>query len=126
LKAVNTAGSLVYKLNNMIQHQISLQQAIEYTTRFRENPGVDMPYSETFSADSVRALLAQNGSHSFRIYLGRKADNRICSVLVAVNESGHDILPLTSNTRETDDDGIILEDAFQCPPVCPPPSPLNE
>lgn len=110
----------------MKQHQISLQTAIEYTKRFRENPGPDMPLSETFSADSVRALLAQPETQSFRIYLGRKADNRICSILVAADKNGHDILPPTNNARETDDDGIILEDAFQCPPVCPPPSQLNE
>jgi hypothetical protein len=114
----------------MKQHQISLQTAIEYTTRFRENPGPDMPLSETFSAAAVRELLAQPETHSFRIYLGRKADNRICSVLVAADENGHDILPPTDDARETDneddDDGIILEDAIQCPPVCPPSSPLNE
>ena len=109
----------------MIQHQITLAQAIDYTTRFRQNPGQDMPHSETYLADSVKTLLDQNGCHSFRIYLGRKADNRICSVLVAVDENGHDILPPSVPSALNDDEGIILEDAFQCPPICPPPSPLN-
>jgi len=109
----------------MIQHQITLAQAVDYTTRFRENPGEDMPYSETYLASSVKALLEQDGCHSFRIYLGRKADSRICSVLVAVDENGQDILPSNNPAMLTDEDGIILEDAFQCPPICPPPSPLN-
>lgn len=108
-----------------MQHQITLAQAIDYTTRFRENPGADMPYSETFSASSVKALLDQSECHSFRIYLGRKADNHICSVLVAVDENGYDILPPANPTATNEDEGIILEDAFQCPPLCPPPSPLN-
>jgi hypothetical protein len=99
----------------MIQHQITLAQAVDYTTRFRENPGVDMPYSETYLASSVKALLEQDGCHSFRIYLGRKADSRICSVLVAVDENGQDILPSNNPALLTDEDGIILEDAFQCP-----------
>ena len=109
----------------MTQHQITLAQAIDYTTRFRENPEEDMPYSETYLADSVKALLGQNKCHSFRIYLGRKADKRICSILVAVDENGNDILPSNNLTVTSADSGIILEDAFQCPPICPPPSPLN-
>lgn len=108
-----------------MQHQITLAQAIDYTTRFRENSGEDIPYSETYLASSVKALLSQAGCHSFRIYLGRKADNRICSMLVAVDENGQDILPLNNPALLTDNEGIILEDAFQCPPICPPPSPLN-
>lgn len=109
----------------MILHQITLAQAIYYTTRFRENPGEDIPYSETYLASSVKALLEQNKCHSFRIYLGRKADNRICSILVAVDENGQDILPINKSALLTDEEGILLEDAFQCPPICPPPSPLN-
>lgn len=111
----------------MIPHQITLQEAIDLTTRFRNNPGQDMPLSETFDAASVRALLNQSGCQSFRVYLGRKSDNRICSVLVAADDNGQDILPPSQFKSSTgDDDGIILEDAFQCPPACPPPSPLNE
>lgn len=109
----------------MKPNQISLQQAIDYTSRFRENPGPDMPYSETFSAASVKALLEQNECKSFRIYLGRKTDNRICCVLVAADEKGQDILPPLNPVSSQEDQGIILEDALQCPPLCPPPSPLN-
>ncbi len=117
----------------MLPHQISLGEAIELTTRFRKNPGPDMSYSETFDSASVLALLNQPNCKSFRIYLGRKADDRICSVLVAADADDHDILPplasaLSAKTaaKSADDDGIILEDAFHCPPVCPEASPLNE
>ena len=116
-------------MNTQIPHQISLAEAIELTTRFRNNPGADMPLSETFDKASVLQMLAHPNSHSFRIYLGRKADESICSVLVAADADGKDILPsekMTQLTEDGDDDGIILEDAFHCPPACPPPSPLNE
>lgn len=110
----------------MIPHQITLQQAVEYTTNYRENPVKDAPLSETYDAASVIALLNQQGCQSFRLYLGRKSDQRICTVLVAVDANGNDILPPTGNIALADDEGIILEDAIQCPPICPTPSPLNQ
>lgn len=110
----------------MIPHQISLEEAIALTTRYRNNPVTDAPLSETYDADSVQALLNQQGSQSFRLYLGRKSDQRICTVLVAVDANGQDILPPTGLVTLSEDEGIILEDAIQCPPICPPPSPLNE
>ena len=110
-----------------MQHQISLAEAIELTTRYRNNPLPDLPLCETFDKSSVAALLAQPGCHSFRIYLGRKKDDSVCSVLVAADANGQDILPPPQRNELTDgDDGILLEDAFRCPPACPPPSPLNE
>lgn len=113
-------------MNTKIPHQISLAEAVTLTTYFRTDPGADMPLCETFNKDSVLALLAQPGSHSFRIYLGRKADNSICSVLVAADADGQDILPSVQENQLTEgDEGIILEDAFHCPPACPPLSPLN-
>lgn len=108
-----------------MQHQISLTEAIDLTTRYRNNPVADLPLCETFDRASVDALLAQAGCHSFRIYLGRKADNAVCSVLVAADANGQDILPTQRLSITADDDGIILEDAFRCPPTCPPSSPLN-
>jgi hypothetical protein len=113
-------------MSETLTHQISLEEAIELTTRYRNNPVADMPLSETFAKDSIGALIGQPSCHSFRIYLGRKADNSICSVLVAANAQGHDILPPPqANFTTAGDEGIILEDAIKCPPVCPPESPLN-
>ena len=113
-------------MSTTIPHQITLSEAIEMTSRFRNNPGADMPLCETFTKTSVISMLDQPGSQSFRIYLGRKADNSICSVLVAADANGQDILPSLQASQITDEDeGIILEDAFHCPPACPPPSPLN-
>lgn len=109
----------------MIPHQISLTEAIDLITRFRNNPGADMPLAETFDSSSVLQLISQPGCKSFRIYLGRKADNSICSVLVAADAIGLDIIPSSQAGNTITADGIILEDAFQCPPACPPASLLN-
>ncbi len=112
-------------MENFIPHQISLEEAVELTTRFRNNPGQDMFLCETFEKDSVQALLSQPNCNGFRIYLGRKADNSIHSVLVAADADGNDILPAAMRTEGDEDDGILLENALHCPPVCPPDSPLN-
>lgn len=109
-----------------IPNQISLSEAVNLTTRFRSNPAVDLPFNETFDAFSVLKLLNQSECTAFRIYYGRKPDNSICSILVAVNSKGEDILPPSQITNmTTEDEGIILEDALHCPPACPPASPLN-
>lgn len=113
----------------MLPNQITLSQAIDLITRFRSNPGEDMPYSETYYGDSVKTLLQQASCQDFRVYLGRKTNNSICTILVGVDADGKDILPPTVSrpiSEEGDDEGIILEDAIQCPPVCPPSSLLSE
>jgi hypothetical protein len=107
-------------------HEISLAEAIDLTTRYRNHPVANLPLCETYSKASVELMLSYPGTASFRIYYGKKSDNSICSVLVAVNEEGADILPdpLLETTVE-DEEPIILENAFHCPPICPPESPLN-
>lgn len=114
------------KTNFMIPNQISLQEAIALTSRYRTAPVTAAFFSEVYDGASVLALLNQPGCRSFRVYLGRKPDQRICTVLVGVDANGHDILPPTGPANFTVDEGILLEEAIQCPPICPTPSPLNE
>lgn len=110
-----------------LTHQISLAEAVALTGYYRADPVTNLPICETFEKDSVLALLNQAGTRFLRIYQGRKPDNLLCAVLVAANDLGQDILPSAtgSSLAAADDEGIILEDAFHCPPACPPPSPLN-
>lgn len=117
-------------MKQLIPHEISLLEAIELTTRYRNNPATDLPLSETYGKSSIEQMLAYPGCNSFRIYYGRKADNSICSVLVAVDINGTDIIPKSlaiSTSPEVIEvtEPIILENAFHCPPICPPVSPLN-
>jgi len=45
---------------------------------------------------------------------------------VGVDAEGKDMLPAIESTGEAgDDDPVIVEDGIRCPPICPPPSPLN-
>jgi hypothetical protein len=107
-----------------IQHSISLEQAIELTTRFRTNRPEDMPICETFEKDSVRKMLQAYGAEKLRIYYGQKENGEICAVLVAADEAGNDILP-EQNKANGEDDALILEESYRCPYLCPPESPLN-
>jgi len=116
---------LLSKTNHMIPNQISLQEAIALTSRYRTTPVADAFFSELYDGASVLALLNQPACRSFRVYLGRKPDQRICTVLVGVDANGQDILPPAGPATLTVDEGILLEEAIQCPPICPTPSPLN-
>jgi len=111
---------------NTIPHSISLADAIALTSKFRLNRTPNLPLAETFDKNSVLAMLAVPNATRFRIYLGEKADGNICSVLVAADDLGNDILPIAMGAAEvTVDPPLILEDAFRCPDLCPPASPLN-
>lgn len=107
-------------------HEISLQAAIEMTTRYRANKPTDFPVCETFEMAAIRKLLATPGCVSLRIYYGMKKDLEAHAILVAVNSSGEDILPKGDALSLADEEAIILEDSYRCPPLCPPGSPLND
>ena len=116
---------------------ISLQQAVEMTTRYRQNKdrvinsqyaGMDiLALCDKFDRTTFDTLLEKTDCSAIRIYYGMDESLKIHPVVVAVNESDEDILPdssLGSNLEVEDDD--IGDDALRCPPYCPPPSPLNE
>jgi hypothetical protein len=48
------------------------------------------------------------------------------AILVAVDSMGNDLLPEAQHSyAQNANDPVILEDAYRCPPTCPPDSPLN-
>jgi len=113
---------------------ISLEKAIEMTTRYRENrnavtnpiyKGQDiLPLSDRLNADVFRTLLSKPGCTYIRIYYGMDENLQVRPIIVAVNEKKEDILP--SNATLDDESDDIGDDSLRCPPQCPPPSPLNE
>lgn len=113
---------------------ISLARAIEMTTRYRQNrnsvidpkyTGQDIiPLSDRFDAKVFAALLAKPGCAYIRIYYGMDNDLKIRPVAVAVDGNDSDILPSSANLEGEGED--IGDDTLRCPPLCPPPSPLNE
>jgi hypothetical protein len=110
----------------MNDHQITLQQAIDMTTRYRQNKPANAPICETFNMTAVNQLLAVSGCAYLRIYYGMKENMEIDAILVAADANGEDILP-SQTAAAFDETGnpVILEDGYRCPPDCPPQSPLN-
>jgi len=121
-----------------MNHFISLQQAIDMTTLYRqqkENVLADeykgtniLAISETFDRAAFDWVLAQAGCTALRIYFGMDASLNIHSIVVGVNSNNEDILPPqqsgTTTTATTDDTGII-EEGNRCPDLCGTASALN-
>jgi len=97
------------------------------TKAFRQNQPQGMPLCETFSREAIDRLLATPGCTQIRIYYGIKEAMDISAILVAADAEDGDLLPaLTENFNSGDeDDLIIVDDSFRCPPHCPPSSLLN-
>ena len=118
-------------------HFISLQQAIDLTTRYRnekegllkpENQGKGiLPICESFEKSAIESLLAESDCVALRVYFGMDVARLIRLVVVGVNSNDEDILPdgQSASISTTSDDGQIVEDGIRCPTICPPPSPLN-
>jgi hypothetical protein len=110
-----------------MSHQISLEQAIEMTTSFRENKELILdaqyqglgllPLSETFDRTAIDILLAQSDCEKVRLYYGMDTSQKLHAIIVGVDSNDEDILPET--------DHLIIETGVRCPPQCPPVSPLN-
>jgi len=105
-------------------HEISLQEAIDMTTLYRQNRPSNFPICESFEASAIALLLATPGCAYMRIYYGMKPDQSVDAILVAADADGADLLPPLTASAATDDPPV-LEDGYRCPPGCPPPSPLN-
>lgn len=113
---------------------ISLNQAIEMTSRYRQNKDavIDPAFSgndilaicDTINKAAIEALLAKTGCTAIRLYYGMNADLQLRPILVAVNQNDEDILPTTGNNDLVGTD--IVDDTIKCPPICPTPSVLNQ
>jgi hypothetical protein len=111
---------------------ITLAQAVEMTTRYRQNK--NSVISSSFSGQEIIAicdkfdraifdtLLAKANCAAIRIYYGMDESLRIHPIIVAVDSNDADILA-GSSAEEGDDIG---EESLRCPPFCPTPSSLNE
>lgn len=112
-------------MNTKKNHEISLAIAIEMTKRYRANQPSGFARSETFGKESIHKLIHTNGCVSLRIYYGMKENMEAHAILVAVDAQGNDILPRGAIQGDDDDEAVIMDDAWRCPPLCPDGSPLN-
>lgn len=109
-----------------MNHQISLQTAIDMTTLFRENQPTGMPLCETFERQAIDRLLSTPGCARLRIYYGMKNGSQVSAILVAADAENNDLLPsAASQPAGGVEEPVIVDDSFRCPPACPPGSPLN-
>ena len=112
-----------------INHAISLQKAIEMTTRFRteikvifkpEYSGVDiLPLSETYKKSIFDELGRHEECVAIRAYLGMDKNNHVRLIFVGVDDDNNDIL-----SGSNEQGGYIFEYGQRCPPICGV-SPLN-
>lgn len=120
----------------MRKHIITLERAIEMTTLYRQQKeiilatefkGQDiLPLSETVDRSALDNLLNHPDCTSVRIYYGMSEDNKIHAVLVGVNSENEDLLPAVEASSESEDEPVIIEESYRCPPFCPKDSPLNQ
>lgn len=113
-------------MNNVI----SLQQAIDMTTRFRDQNGAGgkftIPNCETFDRAVFDQILSQTDCVKMRIYSSLDTNLGYRSIIVGVNDKDEDMLPASMTSDATaGSDNTIAEDGMTCPPYCPPSSPLN-
>src|SRR4051812_34951731 len=91
---------------SQIDHEITLKQAIEMTTLYRDNISVILdpvfkgkeilPLNETFNRAAIQSLLDQTDCQGIRIYYSMDPSLKIHAILVGVNSKNADILPSTS------------------------------
>ncbi len=117
-----------------MSHQISLQQAIELTTRYRnekeqilkpEYAGKNiLATSETYNRSAFEELLNQPGCVKIRAYFGMDEDKNIKLLFVGANEKNENLLPEAAEALAGG--GATIQDSGQrCPPICPPSNPLD-
>lgn len=104
------------------------------TTRYRQNrnevtnpkyAGQDiLPLSDRFDVRVLTTLASKAGCAYIRLYYGMDENLQVRPIVVAVDENDNDILPTNANLEDEGED--IGDDTLRCPPLCPPPSPLNE
>lgn len=110
-------------------HEISLETAVEMTRRFRSEKPAHYANSETFSREAVAKIMNEGRIESLRIYYGMKEDKTVHAILVGVDKDGNDILPTGGSgisALADEEEPVIIQDAWRCPPLCPKGSPLNE
>ena len=101
-------------------HDISWAQAKQLVDTFkRGNQG--RPYAWYFSKKAVLRVLDQTGAIGIRIYGGHSQTGVFRPVLVGVTADGDDLDGGGLGGAFTDTTGFqVLEQAFPCPPLCPP------
>lgn len=92
------------------RHRIDLARAVQMVTRARDAKLLPV-HGWRFDAPIVREILDQKGAGGIRMYLAVGDDGGPTLVLVGTDAEGNDMAQ-----------GTIAEEAYPCPPFCPPDS----
>ena len=88
-------------------HSISLNDATNFTAKYRESMGTDF-LGAYFGKSAISDILDQTGCVGIRIYNAIDGDDNNCYVLVGVAADEKDM-----------SDGVLAESSVGCPPNCP-------
>jgi len=95
-------------------HNISLEEAAQMTSRFRATIPPGAKTGGFFGRTAIRQILAQEGCVGIRYYYGLNDNNDPVLILSGVDTNGNDIF-----------EGELAEISSPCPPNCSEPNPLN-
>lgn len=95
-------------------HDITLAQAKELTTRFRNSIVEGEKIAGYFGRDAILRILNQDDCVGIRYYYGLDGDNKPVTVLVGVKENSDDIYT-----------GELAQMSWPCPDCCSSDNPLN-
>ncbi|WP_018629983.1 hypothetical protein [Niabella aurantiaca] len=111
-------------------HEITLAEATAMINRYATNRETILApthqnqdilaISETLPRQAIESLLQVTGCSQMRIYYGMDEGLKVHAILVAVDAAGKNLLPpATAYLNGSEDDGVIIERAIRCPPLCP-------
>ena len=95
-------------------HSVTLQEAAEWTKKYRDDAGSGAIIGGFFSKEAIEKLLNQTGAVGIRYYYGKEKDSTPILVLCAVDADENDLY-----------EGELMELARPCPPNCSELNPLN-
>jgi hypothetical protein len=95
-----------------IHNEISLDEGIELTNRFKNNNPSGTKRAFFISKEVLTELMAQDSADGIRVYIGEKADRELTLVVVATDHEGNDIQT------------IVMDNFPPCPSSCDFDSPL--
>lgn len=93
-------------------HEITLDEGIELTTRFKNNYPKETKRAFLISKEVLTELIAQDNANGIRVYLGETTNKELTLVVVATDHEGNDLQT------------IVMDRLNSCPNYCDYDSPL--
>lgn len=108
------------KLTPFAGTRISKAEAKRWIENYKaKNP--DQVYAQFYGSAHLHEILKQDGCVGIRIYITTGDGTKNQLVLVGAREDGSNITPPPGATEGENpgDGGILLDDGWPCPPMCP-------